>query len=540
MRRREFLQAAAITSAGVTCNTHAARAGSSAVREAGVYDDSPVVEATISQLLAGLQAGRWSATELVQWYLQRIEAIDRNGPKLNAVLEINPEALDVAQRLDAERKRGRLRGALHGIPILIKDNIDTADKMTTTAGSLALEGWHPPNDSGVAARLRQAGAVILGKTNLSEWANFRSNHSSSGWSGRGGQTRNPYVTNRNPCGSSSGSGVAAAASLCAAAIGTETNGSIVCPSSINGVVGIKPTVGQVSRAGIIPISHTQDTAGPMARTVADAALLLAAISGADPRDAATQHDHPFFSARDIRLDADGLQGKRIGVARDYFGFDDRVDELAESAIKVLADRGATLVDPVKLRIRGAGQAAFDLLLYEFKADLNAYLKHVAPELPVHSLQELIEFNRKHADREMPFFGQELFELAQAKGTLEDDAYRKAVAAVRKAYREDGIDKLVKEHRLDAIVAPTTGPSWVTDLVYGDRGSGGSSSPAARAGYPNVTVPMGYIAGLPVGLSFIGSAFSEPKLVTIAYAFEQASAARKRPRFAEEVTSPTAP
>ncbi len=531
MQRRRFLQGAAATAlgaaAGKTCGaSHKDQANGPGSKA----PQTPIVEATIGELQQSMARGETTARQLVEWYLERIDAVDRAGPKLRSVVEVNPQALEIADRLDAERRDGKVRGPLHGIPILIKDNIETGDRMRTTAGSLALADWRAPRDSGVAARLRKAGAILLGKTNLSEWANFRSTRSTSGWSGRGGLTRNPYALDRNPCGSSSGSAVAAAASLCAAAVGTETNGSIVCPSSINGVVGIKPTLGQVSRAGIIPLAHSQDTAGPMARSVADAAILLAAMAGPDPRDAVTTKPSEHYTFDPRQLDPGALRGKRIGVARNFFGFHERVDAAMEEALRVLQKADAEIVDDLELRAKGLGRAGFDVLLYEFKADINAYLKGVAPELPAHSLEELIEFNREHAEEEMPFFGQELFEMAQEKGSLEEPAYQEALVKMRRAYREEGIDKLVAEHRLDCIVAPTTGPAWVTDLIHGDHGSGGSSSPAARAGYPNITVPMGYVFGLPIGISYIGPAFSEAKLVSIAYAFEQETQVRHPPKF----------
>lgn len=531
MKRREFLKWSACCAAGSTVTgagqvTPAASTPSASV----AIKDSPVVEATIADLKKGLADGSWTAQDLTRWYLERIDQLDQNGPGVNSVIEVNPDAMKIAEQCDRERRDGKPLPPLHGIPVMVKDNLESADRMMTTAGSLALEGWHAKQDSTVVAKLRAAGAILLGKTNLSEWANFRSTNSSSGWSGRGGQTNNPYALDRNPCGSSSGSGAAAAASFCAAAVGTETNGSIVCPSSINGVVGIKPTLGQVSRAGIVPLAHSQDTAGPMARCVADAALMLAMMSGPDERDPATKHDHPSFSLNDIRLDPAGLKGKTIGVARNFFGFHPLVDQLMEDAIGAIKDGGATVIDELQLRASGLGRAGFDVLLYEFKADINEYLKGVDPSLPAHTLEELIQFNQEHADREMPYFGQELFEMAQEKPGLDDPAYQEALQKMRKAYREDGIDRLVNEHQLDAIIAPTTGPAWTTDLIHGDHGSGGSSSPAARAGYPNITVPLGYIFGLPVGISWIGPAFSEARLITLAYAFEQATKVRKQPQF----------
>ncbi|HVS13548.1 MAG TPA: amidase [Thermoanaerobaculia bacterium] len=489
-------------------------------------------EATLDQLRAGMESGRWSASRITELYLERIARLDREGPTLRSVIETNPDALEIAASLDAERREGRVRGPLHGIPVLLKDNIATADRTTTTAGSLALQGSIPARDSHVARRLREAGAVLLGKANLSEWANFRSNGSSSGWSARGGQCRNPYALDRNPCGSSSGSGAAVSASLAAAAIGTETNGSIVCPSSANGVVGVKPTVGLVGRTRIIPIAHTQDTAGPLCRTVRDAALVLGALAGVDPEDPATSASASHALADYTQhLREDGLRGARIGVARDFLGFDSRVDALVEEAIVALREGGAEVIDPVAIATRRAmGEPSFQVLLYEFRADLDAYLAALGPEAPVRSLAEVIAFNEAHADREMPYFGQDLLVAAQEKGPLSEPEYLEARARALRLARDEGIDKTVREHRLDAMVAPTGGPAWLTDLVNGDHFSGGSSSPAAIAGYPNVTVPMGDVFGLPVGISFFGSAWSEAVLLRLAYAFEQATRHRRAPRF----------
>jgi amidase len=458
--------------------------------------------------------------------------VDRKGPALNSVIEINPEALEIAEALDRERKAGRLRGPLHGVPILIKDNLYTAYRMRTTAGSLAMVGARPPRDSFVARKLREAGAVLLGKTNLSEWANFRSTHSSSGWSARGGQTRNPYALDRNPCGSSSGSGVAAAANLCAAAIGTETDGSVVCPSSANSIVGIKPTLGLVSRSGIIPIAHSQDTAGPMARTVADAAILLGAITGVDPRDPVTRESHgKSFTDYTKFLDPNGLRGARIGVARKFFGFNDKVDKLMADAIEAIKRAGATVIDPAEIATAGKfDDSEFEVLLYEFKADLNAYLAGLGPEAPARSLKDLIEFNEKNRDKEMPYFGQEIFIRAEAKGPLTETAYRRALAKNHRLSRTLGIDATIGKHRLDAMIAPTGGPPWPTDLLNGDHFTGGFSTPSAVAGYPHITVPGGYVHGLPVGISFFGRAYSEPSLIKLAYAFEQATKHRRPPRF----------
>jgi len=426
-----------------------------------------------------------------------------------------------------------VRGPLHGIPILLKDNIDTADRMTTTAGSLALEGSIPLRDAFIAAKLRSAGAVLLGKTNLSEWANFRSTHSSSGWSGRGGQAKNPYVLDRNPCGSSSGSGGAVSANLCALAIGTETDGSIVCPSSANGIVGIKPTLGLVSRAGIIPIAHSQDTAGPMARTVRDAAILLNALTGIDPRDPATRGAQARGLIDYTRsLDANGLRGARIGIARTkFFGYSDVTDKLVNDAIGVMKAQGAVIVDPANIETAGKfDDSEFDVLLYEFKADLNAYLAGLGPKAPVRTLQDIIDFNERNKDRSMPWFGQEIMVMAQKKGPLSEKKYRDALTKDIKMSRTDGIDATMNKYKLDAIVAPTGAPAWTTDLVNGDHFSGASSTPAAVAGYPNINVPAGFSHNLPVGVSFFGRAYSEATLIKFAYAYEQATKHRRAPQF----------
>jgi amidase len=487
-------------------------------------------EATIDGLQAQMAAGTLSARGLTQAYLDRIAALDRRGPALRSVIETNPDALAIADGLDAERKAKGARGPLHGIPILLKDNLDTADRMTTTAGSLALAGSIPPRDSFVAQRLREAGAVLLGKANLSEWANIRSSHSSSGWSGRGGQCRNPYALDRNPCGSSSGSGSAVSANLCAAAIGTETDGSIVCPSSATGLVGIKPTLGLVSRAGIIPIAHSQDTAGPMTRTVRDAAILLAAIAGPDPRDPATagavQAPKDYLPS----LDENGLHGARIGVARKFFGFHAGVDKVMEAALAEMKKRGAELIDPADIPHTGEyDESELTVLLYELKADLNAYLASLGPKAPARTLADVIAFNEAHAKEEMPYFGQDLFVKAQEKGPLTDLAYVEALARNKRLAALEGIDAVLGQHKLDAIVAPTGGPAWMTDLVDGDHFGGGLSTPPAVAGYPHVTVPAGYVFGLPVGISFVGRAWSEPALIKLAYAFEQATRVRRPPR-----------
>ncbi len=533
--RRDFVKLGAVAGAV------AALAGTSACSlkppadtrgQSGDPTDFELNEATIQELQAAMASGDRSARSITEAYLDRIESFDRQGPSLRSVIETNPEALDIAEQLDREREAGTVRGPLHGIPILVKDNIDTADRMTTTAGSYALEGSIPLQDSFVVQRLREAGAIILGKANLSEWANIRSTRSSSGWSGRGGQCGNPFSLDRNPCGSSAGSGAATSANFAAAAIGTETNGSVVCPSSANGVVGIKPTVGLVGRSGIIPISHTQDTAGPMARTVADAAAILGALTGVDPRDDVTNASQGNAHADYTQyLDAGGLQGARIGVARQFFGFNPDVDRIMEEAIEAMRQSGATLVDPADIPTRRQmGEPSYQVLLYELKADMAAYLATLGASAPVRTLADIIAFNEANADLEMPYFGQEIFIEAEAKGPLTDPDYLEAVALARRLSREEGIDAVMDEHGLDAIIGPTGGPAWRTDLVNGDHFSGSSSSPAAISGYPNITVPAGFVFGLPVGVSFFGRAWSEPVLLRIAYAFEQATQHRRAPGF----------
>ncbi|MFK5922595.1 MAG: amidase [Verrucomicrobiota bacterium] len=493
-------------------------------------------EVTVEDLQQKMEGGSETARSIAEAYLQRIAVIDQAGPELRAVIEINPQALQIADELDRERAQGKLRGALHGIPVMIKDNIDTGDQMQTTAGSLALVGWMAKQDSQVARKLRQAGALILGKTNLSEWANFRSFASSSGWSSRGGQTKNPYVLNRTPCGSSAGSAVAVAANLCALAIGTETNGSVVCPSSMNGIVGIKPTVGLIGRSGIIPISETQDTAGSMARTVRDAAILLAALSGVDEDDARTlegegksQQDYLPF------LKKDGLEGARIGVGKGFMGFNGRVDQLMIEAFEWMEKQGAVLFEVEGTVAETGGGDSFTIMLYEFKEGLNRYLAECGEAVKVKSLAELIVFNKQNKQELMPFFQQEILEMAESKGDLQSEEYVTALQNSLKGARQEGIDRVMDDLQLDAIVAPTGGPAWVTDLVFGDRkGGGGCSSAAARAGYPHVTVPMGRVHGLPVGISFFGRAWSEPLLLKLAYAYEQGTGERRAPGFRKRV------
>ncbi len=499
-------------------------------------------EWTISELQKAMATGELTARRLAELYLQRIGEVDKSGPYLNSVIELNPDAFAIADKLDAERKAGRTRGALHGIPILIKDNIDTHDRMQTTSGSLALEGNHAARDAFLVKQLRRAGALILGKTNLSEWANFRGKPSVSGWSSRGGLTRNPYALDRSACGSSSGSGAAVAASLCVAAVGTETDGSIICPAQTNGIVGIKPTLGLVSRSGIIPIAHSQDTAGPMARTVMDAAILLGAMTGFDERDPATRlalsrvegsgRKRGVFNYAKF-LDLDGLRGARIGVARNMAGKNPRILKIFELCIEVMKQLGAVIVDPADVpNFDKFGRTEREVLYYEFKADLNKYLKALPKEARVHSLEDVIEFNEENEDQAMPYFGQEHMLAAQKKGPLSEKKYRDALAKNHRLTRREGIDAAMRKHKLDALVVPSGGPAWTIDLANGDALNWDmeSTSPAAVAGYPHITVPAGYVFGLPVGLSFIASAWQEPQLIRFAYAFEQATQYRRTPRF----------
>ncbi|HET7250658.1 MAG TPA: amidase [Gemmatimonadales bacterium] len=537
LSRRQFVQYAAVT--GLAAPLSAGRLAAESLPPGQApgkpYAPPPAFaleEITIQQLQDGLKTGKYTSRRLVSAYLTRIQQIDGQGPTLRSVIETNPDALALADAADAERKAGKVRGPLHGIPVLIKDNIATGDKMQTTAGSLALADAPAPHDSAVAQRLRDAGAIIIGKTNLSEWANFRSTHSVSGWSGRGGLVKNPYALDRNACGSSSGTGAAISANLAAVGVGSETDGSIVCPSSANSLVGIKPTLGLVSRRGIIPISHTQDTAGPMARTVADAAALLGVLAGVDAGDAATAaaggHIEPDYTKF---LDPNGLKGARIGVARTkFFGYSGVTDKLVQAAIDAMKQAGAVIVDPADIPHAGEyDDAEFTVLLYEFKADLNAYLAGLGAQASNKTLADLIAWNDKNHDRELAYFGQEIFTMAQDKGPLTDDAYIEALAHCRRLSRTEGLDVVFAKEKLDALVAPTGSPAWTTDLVNGDHFLGASSTPAAVSGYPSISVPVGYVRGLPVGMSFIGTAWSEPTLIRLAYAYEQAVKPRRAPR-----------
>jgi amidase len=501
--------------------------------------DFELDEITIDDLQKAFQSGQYSSRSLSEKYLARVAEIDKAGPRVNAVIELNPDALQIADALDQERRSKGPRGPLHGIPVLIKDNIDTSDRMNTTAGSLALLGSRgAPNDAFVAAQLRKAGAVILGKTNLSEWANIRSSHSTSGWSGRGGLTRNPYALDRNPCGSSSGTGAAVSANLCVAGVGTETDGSVVCPSSANGLAGLKPTVGLVSRSGIVPISHSQDTAGPMARTVRDVAILLGVMAGADPQDPVTADSQGKVSPDYTTfLDPAGLKGARLGVVRKYCGFNDAVDQLMDTIIREMKRAGAEIVDPADIPTIGKfDESELTVFYYELKADLAVYLARRG-NTAVKSLKDVIGFNERNRDREMPYFGQDIFLKSEQKGPLNTKEYLDALALNQKLSRAEGIDFIMDKFKLDALVAPTAGPAWLTDLINGDHAAGGSSSAAAVAGYPNINVTAGYLWGLPVGISFFGRAWSEPTLLKIAYSFEQLTKARQKPRFLPTIAIP---
>lgn len=519
INRREFLGSAALAGAGFLA----------APRISFAASEFPLEEATIATLQAAMALGQTTAKKITQGYLARIAKIDKS---INAIIELNPDALAIAVQMDQERKAGKIRGPLHGIPIVIKDNIDTADKMKTTAGSLALnEEPTPARDAFIVSKLRESGAILIGKTNLSEWANFRDNDSISGWSGRGGQTRNPYILDRNPCGSSSGTGAAISANLATVGIGTETDGSIVCPSSICGLVGLKPTIGLVSRSGIIPIAASQDTAGPMTRTVTDAAILLNAIRYHDPNDTAMPGiKREWVVDYTASLKADGLRGARIGVARDYWGRNSVVDAVTDRALESMKRAGAELIDIKFQDLRKFGDAEFLVLQYEFKDGLEKYLKQRGSKHK--TLDDIIKFNSDNAAREMPYFKQVILESSAKLGDLKSKEYIEAVETCRKYSRELGIDKAVNDNKLDAIIAPSNAPTWMIDTVNGDCGSGyvGSSSLAAVAGYPNITVPAGFAKELPIGISFFGTAFTEATLLKLAYSFEQATKVRRKPKF----------
>ncbi|GAB2533460.1 amidase [Rufibacter soli] len=546
MNRRNFIRTGSLAgvtisalglsacATGTTATTPEAQANAAAPEV--FKDDFKLNEATIQELQQKMQKGELSSRQITQMYLDRIKAIDKSGPKINSVIEVNPDALKIADAMDQERKAGKLRGPLHGIPVMVKDNIDTGDKMATTAGALALADNKASKDAFIVARLRAAGAVLIGKTNLSEWANFRSTESSSGWSSRGGQTRNPYVLDRTPCGSSSGSGVAVAANLCTVAVGTETNGSIVCPAAVNGLVGFKPTVGLVSRSGIIPISHTQDTAGPLARTVTDAALLLGVLAGVDAADAVTKESTGKAYADYTQfLDPNGLQGKRIGVEKSFLKGHVGIDELLQQALTLLKSKGATIVEVEMMKkIREVSSKSFLVLQYEFKDGVNKYL--ATSNGKVRSLKEVIEFNKRNEAQAMPFFKQEILEMSEKLGNLNTKEYQEAVTK-QVAGSRAAINQLMEEHKLDAITGPSYGPSWCIDLVNGDSSTGyGLSTPAALAGFPHITLPMGQVQHLPIGLSFFGKAYAEPELLKIAYAYEQASKLRKPPMFRKSAVS----
>ena len=542
MDRRRFLGYSALGSGTlltgpIGCAPARAPEDSAGTRQTG-NEPFELHEATVAELQEGMESGRLTARSITELYLARIDALNSQGPELRSIIETNPEALSIASQLDGERQSSGPRGPLHGIPVAIKDNIDTHDQMTTTAGSLALEGSIPQQDSFVAQKLREAGAIVLAKANMSEWAYWRGFKASSGWSARGGQCRNPYALDRNPCGSSSGSGVAASASLAALTIGTETGGSIMCPSSINGIVGIKPTVGLWSRSGIIPISHSQDTAGPMTRTLRDAAVLLGAITGVDPRDEATAASESNFHTDYTQfLDSDGLRGARVGVARNFAGFDERVLAVFDQAIEDMKAAGAEVIDPADIPSMDNANVFSELpmrvLNYEFKANINKYFESLGANAPVKSLTELIAFNNENRDREMPFFGQERLIASEESGPLTDPVYLEALSTIQRHARTEGIDALVKEHNLDAIVAPTRDLAWLTDHIMGDRLQGGSSAGvAAIAGYPDISIPMGFVSGLPVGISFFGARWSEPTLLKVAYGYEQATNHRQAPTFVE--------
>ncbi len=539
MRRRNFIQLGTLASAIPFLGTKACAPAEQKNRSTSSSAKSSfeLEEKTMTELQQFMEAGKYTSRQICELYLKRIEEKDQSEDGLNSVIEVNPDALQIAEALDRERNNGKVRGILHGIPVMIKDNIDTGDRMMTTAGSLALAGITAPKDAFIVKKLREAGAVLLGKTNLSEWANFRSSRSSSGWSGRGRQTKNPFALDRSPCGSSSGSASAVSGNMCAITIGTETNGSIVCPSSANGVVGIKPTVGLWSRSGIIPISHTQDTAGPIGRTVADTAALLGALTGMDVADEITQESEAYVGMDYTQfLDANALNGKRIGVLKGTLGYHERVDEVISNAIGVLKSQGAEIIEDVQVSEDSAyGDSGFQVLLYEFRDGINKYLK-TRPDAAVKTLADIIQFNKDNAEKEMTYFMQELMDKAEEKGSLEDEEYKDALKKMLEVAR-GGLDKALSEQNLDAIVGVTGGPAWLTDVVNGDHFGTGSSTPAARSGYPNITVPAGFVHGLPVGMSFFGAKYQEAKLISIAYAFEQETNARKTPQLPPGLTLP---
>jgi len=536
MKRRIFLKNTAITSLAVpalaACATNEnPKSSANDLIVSGRFNDFELLEMTIVEMQSRMESGQLTSRKITELYLSRIEAIDNKGPKINSVAEVNPDALAIADQMDAERKAGKVRSMMHGIPVMIKDNIDTADQMMTTAGALALAGNYAKQDAFVVKKLREAGAVLLGKTNLSEWANFRSTRSSSGWSSRSGQVRNPYIIDRNPCGSSSGSGASVSANLCAVSIGTETNGSIVCPGSSNGVVGIKPTVGLISRTGIIPISFSQDTAGPMARTVADAAAFLSALTGMDAADGKTSSSEGNIKSDYTQfLDKAALAGKRIGVYRSRFGFHEKVDAQLEEVLKLLTDQGSTLVDvEVIENMSELYQPSRLVLEYEFKDGVNAYLRNASPSSGVKNLADVIAFNKANPEKAMPYFQMEILESSEEKGDLNTPEYKEAVRLLQDRSRE-GINKTMNTYQLDAIIGPTGGPAWQIDVINGDKFGGGSSSPAAWSGFPAITVPAGNVHGLPIGLSIFGREWDEAGLISIAYAFEQARNARIVPQF----------
>lgn len=541
MHRRNFIKSTSLASLtlstvmAASCKTPTTTNNADTADGDNYHDDFELNEATVDQLQQDMKSGKRSSRAITDLYLKRIQDIDKGGPALHAVIEVNPDAQAMADAMDNERKNGKVRGPLHGIPVLVKDNIDVAGKMMTTAGSLALEGHIAAEDAFIIKQLKAAGAVILGKTNLSEWANFRSSHSTSAWSSRGRQTKMPYILDRNPSGSSSGSGSAASANLCAIAIGTETDGSVVSPSSVNGLVGIKPTVGLLSRTGIIPISKTQDTAGPMARTVKDAAILLGALAGVDPADSYTLASKGKAQEYIKALDANGLQGKRIGVEKSFLKGNEDVVNTLKAALEVLKSKGATIIEIDLLSdLKDAGPAEFMVLVYEFKDGLNQYLSKANAK--VKTLQDVINFNKQNAAKAMPYFKQETLELAQQKGDLNSKEYLDAVHKSTTTAR-GAIDKALKQYKLDAITGVTNGPACCIDLINGDYDTGFSfSSPAAMAGYPHITVPMGQVHGLPVGLSFVGTAYTEADLIKLAYAYEQASKKRTAPTFKRDLLS----